>query len=209
MKKTVKGFIASVAVMLLLFTTVYASNSQKIDAILNSINIAVNGEEVAKSGENYTLSNGAKVPYSINYAGTTYLPMRKVAEMLNKDVEYANGTANIMDKEGVALLPPITVSSKLTYDAEGNPNLDCKIYNVDDKDIKSYKMIMYCYDKNLVPIIEKNKDNNILILGETDVLFKANSHVEKYITLEGFEGTQAYQVVVFSVTFTDGSVWKI
>ncbi|KAF5079157.1 hypothetical protein DSECCO2_133410 [anaerobic digester metagenome] len=210
MKKMVKGFLISAVAAMLLFTTAYASNLQKIEVMLNGVNISMNGKQIVKAGEEgYTLNNGTKVPYSINYGGTTYLPMGAVTELANKNVGYVKGTVNIADKPGTDLLPPITASSKLTYDAEGKPNLDCKIYNIGNKDIKSYKMIMYCYDKNLVPVIEKNKKNNIVILGETDTSFKANSVVEKYISLEGLEGTQVYQVVVFSVTFTDGTVWKI
>lgn len=209
MKKFVKGSIVGAVAVMLLFQTAYASNLQKIEVMLNALNISVNGKQIVKAGEGYTLNNGTKVPYSINYGGTTYLPMGAVAELGNKEIDYVKGTVNIANKPGTELLPPITVSSKLTYNAEGKPNLDCKIYNVGNKDIKSYKMIMYCYDKNLVPIIEKNKNNNIIIFGEVDTSFKANTQVEKYISLEGLEGTQAYQVVVFSVAFTDGSVWEI
>lgn len=209
MKKTKKMVVVSVVLMSLMFSTVYAYGVQQ-EALLNSINISVNGEKIAQLGESYTLSNGTKVPYSINYAGTTYLPMREVAKLLNKDVTYdkETRTANIVDKPGSELLPPLTASSRLIYDAEGTPELECIIYNLSDKDIKSYTFVMHCYDKNLVPVIEKNKNNNILVLGERDVEFKANESVEKFITLEGFEDTEIYQLVVDDVTFADGTVWN-
>lgn len=209
MKKIVKGFVASVAVMLLLFTTVYASNSQKIDAILNSINIAVNGEQVAKSGESYTLSNGTKVPYSISYAGTTYLPMRKVAELLNKDVTYANGTANISDKSGAELLPPISVWSDLVYTSYGTPQLDYMINNLSGKDIKGYTLCMYCYDKDIIPIINKKSKNNVCVFGEENTLIHGNVSDEMRISLGEFKGTEFYELVVVDVTFADGSTWGV
>ncbi|MDD4843020.1 MAG: hypothetical protein PHU31_01630 [Anaerotignum sp.] len=208
MKKIVKGFVVSVAVMLLLFTTVYASNSQKIDAILNSINIAVNGEQIAKSGESYTLSNGTKVPYSISYAGTTYLPMRKVAELLNKDVAYANGTADIKDKAGAELLPPISVSSDLAYSVDGTPELDYTINNLSGQDIKAYTLGVYCYDKDFAPVINKSSKNNIGVFGEEDASIHGSVSDEMCITLDEFKGTASYELVVIDVTFTDGSKWE-
>ncbi len=206
MKKIVKGFVASFAVMLLLITTVYASNSQKIDAILNSINIAVNGEQVAKSGESYSLSNGTKVPYSISYAGTTYLPMRKVAELLNKDVEYANGTADITNKAGAELLPPITVWTYLTYTSDGIPELDFIINNLSGKDITGYTICLYCYSKDSTPVINKETKNNMFVFGEDGTLIEDASD-EMYITLDNYKGTEHYGFEVVDVTFADGSTW--
>lgn len=207
MKKIVKGFVVSVAVMLLLFSTVYASNSQKIDALLNSINIAVNGKQVAKSGESYTLSNGTKVPYSISYAGTTYLPMRKVAELLDKDVAYANGTAIIKDKEGTELLPPISVSSELGYNADGTPKIEYTIYNLSGKDIKDYTLCVYCYDKDAIPVINKETKTNLFFFGEDDTLIEDVSE-EMFVNLDNNKGTERYEIVVSDVTFADGSKWE-
>lgn len=208
MKKIAKGFVVSVAVMLLLFTTVYASNSQKIDAILNSINISVNGKQIAKSGESYTLSNGSKVPYSISYAGTTYLPMRKVAELLNKDVEYVEGTANITDQAGAELLPPISVSSDLIYRVDGTPELNYTINNLSGKDITAYTLCVYCYDKDIVPVIDKTSKNNIHVFGEQSTLIHGNVSDEMCISLGGFKGTELYELVVVDVMFADGSKWE-
>ncbi len=199
--------MASVAVMMLLFTTVYASNSQKIDAILNSINITVNGEQVAKSGESYTLSNGTKVPYSISYAGTTYLPMRKVAELLNKDVAYANGTANIKDKEGAEYSAPIAMVPSLSFDADGTPEFYVGICNLTDKDIKGFTCALFCYDKNWKPVIVTGYNNNIVTFGDEDTLIKGNEDVAIYVPLDNAKGTVYYEQAVIDVTFADGSTW--
>lgn len=208
MKKLVKNFVVSVAVMLLLFTTVYASNSQKIEFLLNSINISVNGKQIAKSGESYTLSNGTKVPYSITYAGTTYLPMRKVAELLNKDVQYAEGTANVTDKSGADLLPPISVSSDLVYSADGIPQLGYTINNLSGQDIKAYTLCAYCYNKDYTPVIDPKSKNNIFLFGEDETLIQGNVSDEMNISLDNFKGTTSYELVVVDVTFADGSRWE-
>ncbi len=58
----------------------------KIDVIFNGINVQVNGKDVEVN--------------SILYKGSTYLPMRKVAELVGKDVDWNNDTktANIVEK---------------------------------------------------------------------------------------------------------------
>jgi hypothetical protein len=108
MKKHLKGYIAGVLSAMVILTTVNVYAGNAIDVVLNNINIAVNGTKVASKGEDYTLSNGSKVPYSIVYKGTTYLPMRKVAELAGKDVSWDNKTktASINDKKAVTT--PVT-----------------------------------------------------------------------------------------------------
>lgn len=44
-------------------------------------------------GDTYTLSDGTKVPYSISYNNTTYLPIRKVGELVGLPVNY-DGNSN-------------------------------------------------------------------------------------------------------------------
>ncbi|WMI81073.1 hypothetical protein [Anaerotignum sp. MB30-C6] len=201
MKKMMKTLVSSILVMLLLFTTVYASSSEKIEAMLNALNISVNGEEVAKSGEGFTVGSGAKVPFSINYAGTTYLPMRKVAELLNKDVEYVKETktVNIVDKVGSELLPPMTVSSELTHDANGALALDVVAYNLENKEVKSYLLNVYCYDKDFTPVINKSKQNVVTLEGDASL--------EGSYSIEDMKGTEIYHIEVIQVSYTDGSSW--
>jgi len=102
MKHTIKVFFAGMVVATLLFTTIsiFASDNQlSISVVLNKVNVAINGVLVGKSGVDYILDNGQSVPYSISYKGTTYLPMRKVAELVGKTVIWdgVTGTAGIND----------------------------------------------------------------------------------------------------------------
>ena len=60
----------------------------EIEARFNSVRLELNGNTVAEEGESYTLPNGQSVPYSILYNDTTYLPIRKVCELLNIEVTW-------------------------------------------------------------------------------------------------------------------------
>ncbi|WP_236913053.1 stalk domain-containing protein [Clostridium sp. Cult1] len=74
MKKELKGFVVGVVVTVILMSTVVFAGGmkQKIEVMLNSVNIAVNGKPVNAD--------------NILYKGTTYVPIRDVAEMLGKKV---------------------------------------------------------------------------------------------------------------------------
>lgn len=66
--------------------------SESVNVLFNSINISRNGSTVANSGESYSLSDDTKVPYSILYKGTTYLPMREIGRLTGKDITWDNDT---------------------------------------------------------------------------------------------------------------------
>lgn len=104
--KKFKGFVVglSVGVLLCMSTMVFAEDiKEAINVMLNNVNISVNNEVVGKIGEEYTLDNGNKVPNSISYKDTTYLPIRKISELLNKDIDWDQDskTVCIMDKDEV------------------------------------------------------------------------------------------------------------
>lgn len=84
------GFIAGI-VMTMVVPAMADSIRQTIEVTLNSVNLQVNGQKIDVD--------------NILYNGTTYVPMRAVAEALNKDVlwDSINRTANIADK---ANIPP-------------------------------------------------------------------------------------------------------
>ena len=97
MKRQIKsyflGFLS--ATLLLASLNAYASDIfSAISVVLNKVNVSLEGNIVGPAGSNYQLSNGTLVPYSILYKGTTYLPMRKLAELLGKNVTW-NPDGNI------------------------------------------------------------------------------------------------------------------
>ncbi|NLK45021.1 MAG: hypothetical protein GX300_11590 [Tissierellia bacterium] len=88
MKKELKGFVIGVVMTLMLMTSFTFAESlmQTIEVIFNSVNLEVNGKKVEAD--------------NILYNGTTYVPIRAVAEMLGKEVGWnqETWTASINDK---------------------------------------------------------------------------------------------------------------
>lgn len=114
MKKSTRRLAAGGAACALamgLFTIGAAENGvfqpafQSISTVLNSVSITRNGGYVAVADENYALADGTEVPYSILYQGTTYLPVRKVAELIGKDVTWQGEARNIEISDPV--IPPL------------------------------------------------------------------------------------------------------
>ena len=98
MKNYIKGLVTG----LLIGATVTAipAVAENIDALFNEVRININGIDRVQWGESITLDDGTQTPYSILYNGTTYLPLRKTAELLGKEV-YWNGdskTVSVVDK---------------------------------------------------------------------------------------------------------------
>ncbi len=105
MKKFLCGFL--VGCLLMMTTPVLADSIlQSIDVVLDSVQVQVNGEKLDAN--------------TILYNGSTYLPMRKVAEAVGKDVEWNQETmtANIVEKKDGDSLE--TTTNEFT------------IYNLDD-----------------------------------------------------------------------------
>jgi len=82
----------------------------KIDVVLNGVNVQLEGQDVQVD--------------SILYNGSTYLPMRKVVELVGKDIEWNQETmtANIIEKtdvkekEGDNVPNEVNVIKELMYD---------------------------------------------------------------------------------------------
>jgi len=106
-KSCFKGFVFGIIVSTLLTGVAYAGGiSKTINAVFNSVNIAVNGQRVSAD--------------NILYKGTTYVPLRAVADMLGKDVVWDNSTntANINDR-GIG--PSASSEVKTTGYSRTNP----------------------------------------------------------------------------------------
>lgn len=84
--KRIRDIFIGVLIGCMIFATPVLADSvlTKIDIVLNGINVQVEGVDVEVD--------------SILYNGTTYLPMRKVAELVGKDIEWKQETrtANIV-----------------------------------------------------------------------------------------------------------------
>ena len=99
-----KRFILGAAISLVLTLMLTPAIAESIDVMFNAINIKINSVQVASVGQSYRLDSGEEVPFSILYKGTTYLPLRKIGELYDKDVQWdgASNTVLVSDLGYVA-----------------------------------------------------------------------------------------------------------
>lgn len=97
MRKNIKYFIAGF--LAASFIAAIPAAADFIDAFMNTSRISVDGIDRLVWGEEMELENGWFAPSSINYKDTLYLPMRKISELLGKDVFWNEDshTAYIVD----------------------------------------------------------------------------------------------------------------
>jgi len=122
MKKDLKGFALGFIMACLMITPIIAF-ADTIQVSLNTVNINLNGTQVAVKGQAYTLANGMTIPYSLNYNGTVYLPIRKVSELVGKEIKYdgPSSTISISDeKTEPEVLPPIVDPNAVVEDETEN-----------------------------------------------------------------------------------------
>jgi hypothetical protein len=103
-----RNFIVGLIVGIVICTTTNAFAEdimQTIEVMFNKVNIVINNKNMGNIGDNYTLQNGVEVPYSISYKGTTYLPVRKVAEIFGTDIKWSQETRtiNMLSKEDIKI----------------------------------------------------------------------------------------------------------
>ena len=67
----------------------------------STVDVLLHGNKVGQKGENYPLGNGVSVPFSLSYVdekggSTTYLPVRKVSELLNIPIGWDGATGSVL-----------------------------------------------------------------------------------------------------------------
>ena len=111
MKKRIPSFLAGMLTTALvcgLTVSALAANGLiSINAALNNIAIEVNSKPTIAKGENYTTDSGSETAGSILYNETTYVPLRKVAELLGAEIKWdaSTGTANIVGQVEAPVAP--------------------------------------------------------------------------------------------------------
>ena len=148
MKKFLIGFL--VGCLLMMTTPVLA------DSILESIDVVMNSVEVQVDGEKLEVN-------TILHDGSTYLPMRKVAEAVGKDVEWNQETmtANIVGK-GDDVMEEIIV-----YEENGYKHLSIgdKLYHENSfvfdiiKQYENYSWYGYGDGENFKLMLVKNLED--------------------------------------------------
>lgn len=101
MKNLIKGLILGVIITTLLMSTTFGGQIKKtIEVVYNSVNLTVNGNKI--------------IADNILYNGTTYVPIRAVAEALGKYVDWDQKTytASINDNKIIKPIDKTTVVKK-------------------------------------------------------------------------------------------------
>lgn len=142
-----KIVLCFIMLLFLIVQTVNANNLfTKIDVIFNQMNLFVNGQKVEAD--------------NILYNGTTYVPLRKVAEMLGKDVAWdqATNSVNITDMafQSVGNIQIVT--------AEGT----VYIGEMKDNYPSGYGMMLFSNGDRYMGRVEKKGPGNCGIYTNTD-----------------------------------------
>lgn len=101
MKKGIFTFIAGMLVMVILLVmfvpALAESTLQTIEVGINTVDVKLDGSIVASKGINYVREGTeGEVPTAINYQGTVYMPLRRIAEMLDINVDYDSNTKTVI-----------------------------------------------------------------------------------------------------------------
>lgn len=221
MKKEFKGFIVGIILASILMSSVVFSEGirKSIDVVVNSVNLTVNGNKVNAD--------------TILYNGTTYVPLRSVAEMLGKEVGWDgnSNTASINDKGFVnnAVKQPIiqTTSNNVSAPTMFNYNVNSAdgvtltwmAENLSGKTINYYTLKISTYNSVGDPSYDQINGKSVFYQkyvgpvqpGETMVMFNIftyqsalNKIVIDEITFEFSDGTKATQSYGYSTTDSSG-----
>ncbi len=132
-KQYLKGLVSGFIISILLVTGVFASTT--IDVLFNSVNIEVNGNKV--------------IADNIVFNGTTYVPLRTIAEMLGMEVGWIQdtNTATLKDKTKqqeeapkntdartiklISITSPISAGSEASVTIAGAPKARYSIFIAD------------------------------------------------------------------------------
>lgn len=97
MRKTSKTIVSAALLSVCLGTVVLAASGI---CDFRGVAIIANGVRIAEPGDTYVLPNGCEAPYSIIYqdelgGGTTYLSVRKMADLLGVDIGWDADTSSV------------------------------------------------------------------------------------------------------------------
>lgn len=113
------SFAAGVLTMALIGGLGFSALAATGQVSFNISALSLNGTQVSAKGENYTLANGQSVPASITYTdekggGTTYLPVRRISELLDVETGW-DGAAGAVTVKGEVKAPSTPETPKTDY----------------------------------------------------------------------------------------------
>ncbi|MPM00443.1 hypothetical protein SDC9_46667 [bioreactor metagenome] len=115
MKNKLPPFLAGVLTTALIGSLTVTALAASGQVSFNLSAIKFNGQQISAKGENYTLSSGTNVPASITYTdenggGTTYLPAKRISELVGVEIGYdvTTGSVTIAGDAASAVEPSAT-----------------------------------------------------------------------------------------------------
>lgn len=115
MKKRISSFLSGFLAACLLLGLGGAALAASGAVDFNTVGLMVQGVQLASAGEDYTLDNGQQVPATIVYTdasggGTTYLPARRIAELLGVDIGWDAPSGSVTVGGSPTAVPTATPS---------------------------------------------------------------------------------------------------
>ncbi|MDR1330003.1 MAG: copper amine oxidase N-terminal domain-containing protein [Oscillospiraceae bacterium] len=165
-------YALSGALAALLLSSALPVLAAQIEAAFNIVNIVVDGKSVAKTGESYKLADGSEVPYSIAYKGTTYLPLKKLGEILGFDASWdeKTSTANVSSEDRPGAIPvsppqPSVVPSPDTTENVTPNGINISLVKISDKYYSLRRMNIDDYSISM--LYSQTADGQYLLFGQS------------------------------------------
>mgnify|MGYP006863438515 CR=1 FL=1 len=105
-------------------------------------------------------------------------------------------------------MPLCLMDAVVEYNADTIPVLKLFTQNVTMKNIETYTIEVYCYDKHKQPVYNSSTQTNVYVGNSQD--FKpclSDVYFPEIYTLEGYDSTTKVKIYLKKVFFWDGDIW--
>lgn len=198
MKKSIKALILAGALCLTFVSGAMASGNETISALLNrSITINYNG-----TTQSFVDANNDAV-YPISYNGTTYLPIRSVADLVGIEVDYEASTDTVILGSTEKQPTSITSLAHTAGTSYSSIILDAdELSVVGDSATMSYSNGILWHQWNSAASYSKARDIDFTVDGYSTLTFTIWSDVSAYARVYDEDGgvLATYEVAPGTIT---------
>ena len=196
-----KVFSLNIVIILLVaffaIPAVASTVSRQAMLLYNNIKVTLDGKEIIPKDANGNVVE----PFIID--GTTYLPVRGVAEALNLGVGWDDKTSTVI----LTSQTPVLIVDASLFDENNDIKLAIRYKNNLNVDITKVSISVYGFDKDKKPIM--NGTSNVLKVLGTRTVEPGQSYQPKWSLLPELPGTAYVEFAIASYTTGDGTVVDI